>query len=444
MTPRGQTTTETDVRDTRFGHGEQAARIGHNLRYKNAFERNNAISVFLMGALPAVAGSVIAIMLAAFMVWGVISLVFGRFEFRLTREDRAIAWTFTIFVGLMLLTALAGENHSQIPKHTLWLLPFLSVWVVIPRLRATPHLDYLHIFAVGAAVGAVGALVFSLIQVVGLDQRAEGGAGNAAVFGMMSLCVAAIAGLNLDDPRRNYRVLAVAGIVAGLLAVILSLTRGVALVAVVVLVVLAFYAPRQKLTRSTRIASLGLALVVAAALYGAADLIAARFLLTVDELNSVVAGESSANIGERLRLWIAGWSVIGESPLWGHGIQNRMTKVSEFLARDGLPVRDFTHAHNAFITFAIDGGIIVLAAVVAVLIVPAVVAWRAPRDTHHRKRFFLALQVSLIFALCGLTQIMFKHDIMDAFYIFSSILVAATIADRGLRGAAVSERPPDA
>lgn len=411
------------------GHGEQTARIGFNLKYKNAFERNNAISVFLLGALPAIAGSVIAIMLASFMIWAIISLVFRRFEFRLTREDRMIAWTFTIFVALMFLTALAGDNTGQIPKHTLWLLPFLSVWVVIPRLRATPHLDYLHLFAVGAAVGAIGALVFGVVQVVGLDQRAEGGAGNAAVFGIMSLCLSAIAGLNLDDPRRNYRILAIAGIVAGLLAVILSLTRGVALVAVVVLVVLAIYAPRQRLTTSTRLASLGLALVVAAALYGAADLIAARFLLTVEELNSVVAGENSANIGERLRLWIAGWSAIGESPLWGHGIQNRMAKVSELLARDGLPVRDFTHAHNAFITFAIDGGIIVLGAVIAVLVMPVVIAWRAPRDIHHRKRFFLALQVSLIFGLCGLTQIMFKHDIMDAFYIFSVMLVVASIAD---------------
>ncbi len=417
------------ARDRVACRGGKSGRIGYNLKYKNAFERNNAISVFLMGALPAVAGSVISVMLVSFLVWAVISLAFRRFEFRLTPDDRLVAWTFTAFVGLVFATALIGENVEQIPSHTLWLLPFLSVWVVIPRLRATPDLDYLHLFAVGAAVGAIGALMLGLVQVVGFDQRAEGGAGNAAVFGIISLCLAAIAGLNLDDPRRNYRMLAVAGIVAGLLAVILSLTRGVAIVAIGVLIVIVIYAPRQRLTTATRIAWLGLAVAVAAALYGAADLIADRLLLTVEELNSVVSGESSANIGERLRLWIAGWSAIGESPLWGHGIQNRMAKVSELLVRDGLPVQHFTHAHNAFITFAIDGGIIVLGAVIAVLIVPVFVAWRAPRDMHHRKRFFLALQVSLIFGLCGLTQIMFKHDIMDAFYIFSVMLVVASIAD---------------
>ncbi len=414
------------------------------MKYKNAFERNNAISVFLMGALPAVAGSTISVMLACFMVWAVISLAFRRFEFHLTHGDRLIAWTFTAFVVLVFATALIGENVEQIPSHTLWLLPFLSVWVVIPRLRATPDIDYLHVFAVGAAVGAVGALMLGFVQVVGFDQRAEGGAGNAAVFGIISLCLAAIAGLNLDDPRRNYRILAVAGIVAGLLAVILSLTRGVALVAIGVLVVLVIYAPRRRLTNTTRAAWLGLALAVAAALYGAADLIADRLLLTVEELSDVVSGESSANIGERLRLWIAGWSAIGESPLWGHGIQNRMAKVSELLLRDGLPIKHYSHAHNAFITFAIDGGIIVLGAVIAVLVMPVFVAWHAPRDGYHRKRFFLALQISLIFGLCGLTQIMFKHDIMDAFYIFSSILVAASIAHRRPQDSRETPAPPEA
>lgn len=400
------------------------------MKYANAFERNNAISVFLMGAMPAVAGSAISVALGMFFVWGVISLALRRFEFRLTRHDKAIAWTFTVFVALILLTAVIGENPAQIRGHILWLAPFLSVWVVIPRLRATPDLDYLTIFMIGAAVGAIGALAIGFVQVVGLDQRAEGGAGNAAVFGMMALCLAGVAGLNITDERRNYRMLAIAGTVAGLLAVVLSLTRGVAMVAVFTVLVLVIYAPRRWMPTSMRFAWIVLAGVVAVALYGAADLISARFMLTVDEIGKVMDGENSANVGERLRLWGAGWTAILESPVWGHGIQNRMAKVAEVLALDGGHMRDFTHAHNAFITFAIDGGIIVFVAVLAVLVVPVAVAWRAPQDENHRRRFFLALQICSIYALCGLSQIMFKHDIMDAFFVFSAILVAASIPGR--------------
>lgn len=397
------------------------------MKYSNAFERNNAISVFLMGAMPAIAGSAISVALAMFFVWGVISLVLRRFEFRLTPQDKAIAWTFTLFVVLILLTGIVGENPQEMHRYILWLAPFLSVWVVIPRLRATPDLDYLTIFMIGAAVGAVSALAIGLVQVVGLDQRAEGGAGNAAVYGMMALCLAATAGLNITDERRNYRMLAVAGTIAGLVAVVLSLTRGVAVVAVFSLLLLIFYAPRKWSPPSMRFAWLGLAVAVAAALYGAADLISARLILTVDEISSVIDGENSANIGERLRLWTAGWYAFLESPLWGHGIQNRMAKVAEWLAQDGEPIHSFTHAHNAFITFAIDGGIVVLGSVVAVLVMPVIVAWRAPLDGDRRRRLFLALQITSIYALCGLTQIMFKHDIMDAFYVFFAILVAASV-----------------
>jgi hypothetical protein len=42
-------------------------------------------------------------------------------------------------------------------------------------------------------------------------------------------------------------------------------------------------------------------------------------------------------------------------------------------------------------------------------------------------RLFLALIVSTTYAVSGMTQIMFKHDIMDAFFVFCAILIAASI-----------------
>lgn len=399
------------------------------MKFDNAFDRNNAASVFLMGALPTMAGSAISFLLGAFFAWGLASLLLGRFPFRLTRLDRALAWTFTVFAGLVLLTALLGENRWSVPRQTYWLLPFLSIWVVVPRLRASRGIDYLGLYIAGAAVGAVGGLAVGLVQVLVFDLRPEGGAGNAAVYAIMSLCLAAIAGLGIANPDRRLRLLAAAGVAAGLVAVVLSLTRGVAVVAVLVMVLLLVYAPQIWRQRSTRLAGLALAFAGAAALYGASDLISMRVAQTVEEFALVIAGESSANVGERLRLWEAGWQAVAESPIWGHGIQNRMTTVARFLIEDGHPVRNFTHAHNAFITFAVDGGLVVLAALVAVLAAPVAVAWRALRDENHRRRLFLALQVSVIYAACGMTQIMFKHDIMDAFFVFAAILVAVSVPD---------------
>ncbi|MEO4000705.1 O-antigen ligase family protein [Mesorhizobium sp. CAU 1732] len=393
-----------------------------------AFDRNNAMSVFLMAALPAIMGSTISVMLSAFVVWAVICLVLGRFAFRLTRTDRVIAGTITAFVALELATAFLGENRSQVLVSTYWLLPFLGVWVVVPRLRASPQLDYLNLYIKGAAIGAIGALIIALMQVAISGSRAEGGAGNAAVFGIISLCLAGIAGLNVSSAVRRDRFLAAVGTMAGLLAVVLSLTRGVVLASAVTVILLIAYMPGVWRSPKAKLAGAAAAVFAAIAIYAASDLITDRFYDTVEEIDMVIAGETSENIGERLRLWMAGWQIIGESPIFGHGIQNRMDKVEELLRHDG-PLRNFTHAHNAFISFTIDGGIVVLAALLAVLFAPIYVAWQAPRDPDHRKRLFFALQVSLIYAACGLSQIMFKHDIMDSFFIFSMIVLAASIPD---------------
>ncbi|MEO3389216.1 O-antigen ligase family protein [Mesorhizobium sp. CAU 1741] len=400
------------------------------MTYANTFDRNNAIFVFLIGALPAVAGSAISFLLGVAYVWAIISLVLGRFPFRLTRGDVYLCVTFTAFVAAVLATALIGENRAAIPAYTYWLLPFLSVWVIIPRLRASPGVDFLHCFIVGAAIGAIGGMLVGLAQVVVFDVRPAGGAGNAAIYGMMSLCLAVTAGLNINHGERNFRLLALAGLMAGLAAVILSLTRGVAMAAAPAMLLLLAYAPRAW-RFSTRVAIIMLALVIVV-LYAAADLLQLRAIETLEEVQRVLAGGSSENIGERLRLWAAGIKAIGESPIWGHGVQNRMSEVARHLAGDGLPIQAFTHAHNAFISSMLDGGVIVLAAVLAVLAVPTLIAWRAPPGPRHRKRLFLAAQVALVYATCGLSQIMFKHDIMDSFFIFTAVLVASSVASGGV------------
>ena len=396
-------------------------------------DRNNAIAVFLMGALPAVAGSAISFMLGAFFVWALISLARGRIEFRMTRSDRLLAWTFTAFAALIVLTGLIAENPLGVFRSTIWLLPFLSLWAIIPRLRADENSDYLLFYILGAAVGCLGALVFACVESVLLGaRRPEGGAGNAAIFAGMSLCLAGIAGLGIDAQKRGHRVLAAVAVLAGLTAVVLSLTRGVGILIPLILLLVVVYAPgkwRSALLRPVALIPLvGMALVV----FGNWDMIAGRlWQMTVDEFREILGSGYSANIGERIRLWSAAWSAFLEAPLLGHGIQNRMASLAPYLAGDGHPIGGFSHPHNGYLTFAVDGGLVVLASLLALLAMPVVVAWRTPRDAAWRRRLFLALVLVCAYASIGLTQILFKHEIMDSFYIYTVILLAASIPDTG-------------
>lgn len=381
-----------------------------------------------MAALPAVAGSAISFLLVIFIIWSIISIASGRLELRLSASDKVLASAFSLHVGMILLTGLAGGNRGALAGSTYWLIPFLGLWLLLPRLRASPQLDYLGLFVKGAVIGALAALAFAVVEVTALHSyRAEGGAGNAIIFAAMALCLAGIAGLGIRRGDGSISVVNLLAVVAGFGAVALSLSRGVFLAIPAILLCLMLSA-RNHGTLIRRVQ----ALVIAA---GAGGVLLApfysifhrRLVLTMQEFERFGTDGYSANIGERLRLWAAAWRAFLESPVWGYGIQNRMDVLLPDLIADGHTVTRFSHAHNAYLSAALDGGVLAVAALLTMLAAPVVVAWRAPRDHDYRRRLFLAVILVTCYALIGLTQVLFKHDIMDSFYIFACAIIGASI-----------------
>jgi hypothetical protein len=400
---------------------------------KDGIDRNNAIAVFLMGALPAVGGSTISVILYVSLVWAILSLALGRFEFRLTRSDRMLAWTFTIFAGAITATALLGEHIKEVPHKLVWLLGFLSPWVIIPRLRAGSTGNYLAPYVTGAAVGAIGACAIALIQLKVFGTRPEGGAGNAAVFAIMSLCLMSLGALNIDSGSTRRKILAPGAILGGSLAILLSATRGVALAIPPIILLTVAYAPaawRPILSRRTLLFSLAAAVLVISVAWNQLE---GRVLETIQDVQGLSDGDLTSNVGERLRLWHAAMQVIVHSPILGFGIQNRMDVLLPSLRQDGIFVYSFTHPHNGFLTFALDGGMLALAALIAMLCAPIMASVRAPHDGNYRLRLFMALAVTGAYGLCGMTQIMFKHDIMDSFFIFFAIVIAASVPEEAVK-----------
>lgn len=181
-----------------------------------------------MAALPAVAGSAISFLLVIFIIWSIISIASGRLELRLSASDKVLASAFSLHVGMILLTGLVGGNRGALAGSTYWLIPFLGLWLLLPRLRASPQLDYLGLFVKGAVIGALAALAFAVVEVTALHSyRAEGGAGNAIIFAAMALCLAGIAGLGIRRGDGSISVVNLLAVVAGFGAVALSLSRGV-------------------------------------------------------------------------------------------------------------------------------------------------------------------------------------------------------------------------
>lgn len=392
---------------------------------RTQFERNNIITVLLVGALPAIAGSAISFILGICLAWAVISVMRGTYRLEYFGDDLKICVAFSAFALVMFAAAMVPSNRMEAFPHLVWLIPFFAPWFLIPRFRAGRDLDYLKFFIIGAGLGAILALVLAGIQ-LGLGvARPTGGAGNAAVFGMVSLLLAAIAGLHIDAPERNLRWLAFFGTIAGLLATIISMTRGVWISAAFASILLLFYAPRHW-AATIREFWIPLAALAVASVVFLFQRFASRIDHTFWEINQFFTGGYSVSFVERYRLWEAAIATIAESPIIGHGIHNRMPALYSMIS-DDFPDRSVTHAHNAFLNFYIDAGIFGLISLLVLLFAPLYVAIVTPADRLYRRRLYFCLITVTIYVTCGFTQIMLNHDILDSFIILSAIIVAISI-----------------
>ncbi|PZO78526.1 MAG: hypothetical protein DI629_11840 [Mesorhizobium amorphae] len=391
------------------------------------FARNNAMAVALMTALPAVGGSAVSMLLALYFGWGIICVALGRFPLLLTPTDRIAVGAFSAYWLLILVTALFQPDPLDGLRIAAQLLPFLSLWVMIPRLRASPEVDYLSFMAAGAAIGAISATALGLWQVAQGAARPEAMAGNAGVYAILCLGLGALSAVNIDSPIAKRRWLAFAGIIAGGIGMTISLTRGVWLAALPIAVLMVLYAPRRWAQfRPATILGI-LALALAATVMFAGQFLLDLFHQTVTAFQTMALGDFTSSPGQRVRMWIAAAEAFGESPLWGYGIQNRMDVVIGHYPLNAPHVVPYSHAHNGFFSAAIDGGVLVLTALVAVLAAPVLVAARHRREPDGRRRLFAAWMLVLTVALCGLTQIMFKHDILDAFFVYTTAVIAASV-----------------
>lgn len=386
-----------------------------------------------MGALPAVAGSAISFLLNAFFVWAALSLLTRRFPFRMVADDKFLAGAFSVYAVSILATALSGVRHVGLLESTLWTLQYFSPWFLMSRLRASPNLNYPFIFCLGASCGAIAGCLVGVFQVLAGNLRPEGGAGNPAIFGVACLLLGCFSALNITSAQLIVRKLATAGLLAGLLGMILSQTRGTWIAAIPALWLIYTYAPARWKQLYKRNCVIWLSAFALVATLITAELFWSRVQYTSTELEIMIAdeGDFSTSIGERLKLWEASLPAVAASPIWGYGIQNRMLAIQFYYSSLGTSLAGFSHAHNLIVTAFLDGGLIVAIATIGLLASPIVIVSGPHRLREDRKRRCLATVLVCIYAVNGLSQITFKHDIMDGFFIYTALVIAASIRSNG-------------
>ncbi len=399
--------------------------------------QNNKVAIFLVGAIGGIAGSALTALWVISGIWAAVLLVLKKLPWAFTRSDLAFAVVSTVY---FLMNALSAVATGAVPHDFLRLYPvivFLLPWLVIPRLRLSEGRDLIGLLALGAGFCGLLALPLAAYQSLFLNVRAEGGAGNPIPFAFVCSLVGQIALLNTTYKSMSRNILGWLGYYAGLVCVLLSVSRGPLITVLIGPILLAIGFPKVYASfLSVRGAALlAAALVVLVAIAQPVYFRSVQSFSTMSNLapsrsinadahsnsNEVVVDQATT---ERIELWKYAAELIYNAPFLGYGTQNRVSLVRE--AGFG-----YGHFHNGFLTSLVDTGVQGLIAMVALLFSPLFIAIKAKAKAKatdlYRERLFLAATLVLTYAIGGLTNYIFWHDIYDNLFLWIAAIVAASV-----------------
>jgi len=304
---------------------------------------------------------------------------------------------FAVLVVVVAAGVVFAEKPSTVAKSVaMWsMLLALSVWVA--------SADRRELGTLLAVIGAVGGVV-GLIAVLhgGSQELAAGGsvATNRAQAGfdqpnllafflVLALPVGLVAGMR-GPPLRRLPLLVATGLAfAGLL---LTLSRGGIIGTAVALLVLLFW------TTFRRVFVGLLVLLAIFAAVNANPLAKSTEVSVVQQRLATIGGGQETTTNPRIRIWKQTPSIIGDHFVLGVGVGNFPVVAPRYglVDPEGLP---YEHAHNLFLTFAAETGLIGLAAFVWFVVA---IARTAISTLGRRAASEFPLALGLAAALTGL------------------------------------------
>ncbi|NKN14991.1 O-antigen ligase family protein [Rhizobium laguerreae] len=398
----------------------------------SALDRNNRIAVFLFAILPGLSPNFNSFILLASMVWGVYCLATGRLVWNLSKSDRLVAIGMSIYPLVMIASIFINPPYSEVPDWIFRLLPFFSVWLILPRMRQSPDGRLVPLFILGAGIGMIVTFLFSLLQILFLMDRAEAGTSNAALLGVIGILFGGIALLNIQSPRSVEQRIAILGYAAGLGCVLLSGTRSAWLVIPIHIVIFLWYFRKHSFHLSLRSLAITSSLLLAGLITLGSGQILHRIQALQENLTSLERTDGEiTSLSARFALYKGALSAISKDPLTGYGPQNRMSSVLAELPDNIRPQLPYSHVHNGFLTAGIDAGVFGIAALSLMLLTPVIGAWRKEPGPGRDLAIALALLLVSSYVITGSFGIMFNQKALDPIFAY---MVALICADRGSTG----------
>lgn len=384
--------------------------------------KNRLTATFLVFALPALA---LTTPIGVGVVQG-IALVLFFWHFREGvldcyrdnwRAVRPMVYAFGAFFVCSLLRMFTDHQPLRTldgPSRMLFGLACIGVFFYLkPKAR--------H-FWLGLCYGTIAAAVLAVLQTRfwGMP-RAEGFTHHAITFGDLAIAMGmmAICSLNTTPKLRYLPALA---LLAGLVASLLSGSRGSWVAMLLAAVPLGRYGYQMHGKRMLVALALAAALCVLAYVLPGTG-VAQRLTEGIAEAQRYLAhGDATTSVGIRLELWKASWLMFTENPWLGVGRDNFDVALQALASRGLLqqsPALAYSSSHNDILFFLSTGGLLDFSLLVAMYVAPFQF-FRNMLHTTDRGQHPLAL-AGMVMVLCfvgfGLTDVMFWLMAPKLFYV---------------------------
>lgn len=331
-----------------------------------------SMAVFLLGAISLAVPSGYSLGASILLVAGVGLLIRKRLP-RLSRHDLLVMAGLVGYALIGIAEAWWDAQGSRgIDKPIRFLLAIPAMWWVIVY---PPRLAFLWS---GIAAGALAAGSWAVWQKAVEGVWRAHGHTHVIQFGNLSmllgvLCLAGLGWAAVQQKRNIWIAVLLLGASTGMLASLLSGSRG-GWVGIPVILWVLYKSYGSYFSAKLKITYLGLLIVAGIAVYWLPQTgVESRVQDAIYEVKTYVSGENRASsVGARFEMWRGAAQLIQEKPLtgWGsNGYQQAMVQLGE----EGVINRDaaqYGHAHNEFIDAFAKRGVIGLAALLALYLIP--------------------------------------------------------------------------
>ena len=332
----------------------------------------------------------------AFLAFGLSMFVFVYFDGWYTRElDRPSRFILVLPVLLMLL-------HSNNHKEWLWY---------------------------GVIIGSFGAFVVAIYDRFYLHLGRAQGSEYPIMFGDTAMLLGLLSFVSvIYYYAQNRFSIAFISIIAGGLGVaasILSASRG-GWIALPLIGAYILWHSRSLISKKViTLSALSVVTVVVLTFSVPQTGFKDRLLQTSDSLFLYLSGENkSTSLGMRFDMWITAYHLFQESPILGVGEYGEIAEKKRMVEQGVIPpaMLHFNHAHNEFINALSQRGLIGLAFLLLVYLVPMRLFIKKMKQYEHNWKVKSYSMAGALIPMCymdfGLSQVMFAHNIGVMMYAF--------------------------